>query len=146
MEWFLYLLPLLLQLTTANIYYIQSTNYNLSDSVNYTLQSYINHTRNSYEVHHYYIGGYYSNHELFLLPGKYFLKTDFIIQNAHNFAIRVHGHNSKIYCDKPFLGITFIRVKSVMLNNVKIINCDKSYVLQSDSKAATNSTSAVAIL
>ena len=140
MEWFLCLLPLLLQSTTANVYYIQPTNYNLSDSANYTLQGYINHTRN---VHHLYIGGYYSNHELFLLPGKHFLKTDFIIQNAHNFAI--HGNNSNIYCEKPFLGFAFISVKNVMLNNIKIINCGKSYILQSDSKAATNFTSASAV-
>ena len=55
----------------------------------------------------------------------------------------VHGNNSKIYCEKPFLGIAFINVTHVMLNNVEIINCGKSYILQSDSKATTNSTSAL---
>ena len=140
MEWCLCLLPLLLQLTTANVYYIHPTNYNHSDIYHNTLQGYINHTRSPYRVYDYY-RGYYSDSELLLLPGKHLLQTDFIIQNAHDFAI--HGNNSKIYCEKPFLGIAFINVTHVMLNNIEIINCGKSYILQSDSKATTNSTSAL---
>ena len=135
MEWFWCLLPLLLQLTTANVYYIQPTNYNRS--THNTLQGYINNTRNSYGIDYY----HYSNSELILLPGKHFLQTDFIIQNAHNFAI--HGNNSKIYCEKPFLGIAFINVTNVVLNNIKIINCRKSYILRRDSQVTTNGTSAV---
>ena len=134
MECFWCLLPLLLQLTTANIYYIQPTNYNLSTQN--TLQGYINDTRNS--VHNY---NYCSNNELILLPGKHFLQTDFIIQNACNFAM--HGNNSKIYCGKPFLGISLINVTNVVLSNVDIINCGKSYILRSDSKVAANGTAAV---
>ena len=137
MECFWCLLPLLLQLTTANVYiYIQPTKYNLSTQN--TLQGYINDTRSSYGVRYY---NYYSNSELVLLPGKHFLQTDFIIQNAHDFAI--HGNNSKIYCEKAYLGITFINVTNVVLNNVEIINCGKSYILRSDSKVAANDTSAV---
>ena len=137
MEWFLCLLPLLFQLTTGSIYYIRPTNYNFSAVYQNTLQGYINDTRNPYGVHYY----LYSNSELILLPGKHFLQTDFIIQNAHNFAM--HGNNSKIYCEKPFLGIAFINVRNVVLNNVEIINCGKSYILRSDSKVAANGTAAV---
>ena len=136
MEWFWCLLPLLLQSTTAKVYHIQPTNYNLSTQN--TLQNYINNSRNSHRVHYY---NYYSNSELILLPGKHFLQTDFLIQNARNFAM--HGNNSKVYCEKPFLGIAFINVTNVVLSNVEIINCSKNYILRRNSKVATNGTSAV---
>ena len=138
MEWFFCLLILaasLLQIKTKSVY-IQPTNHNLSDIAHYTLQGYINDTRR-----HNFYQGFYNDRELLLLPGEHIIKTDFIIQNIYNFAIL--GNDSKIYCDKPFLGIVFINVTHVMLKNVEITNCGRKYILGSDSKTATNTTSAV---
>ena len=140
MEWFFCLLILaasLLQVKTKSVYYIQPTNHNLSDSAHYTLQGYINHTR----MHNFYHKGLYNGRKLLLLPGRHIIKTDFIIQNIYNFDIL--GNDSKIYCDKPFLGIAFINVTRVMLKNVEIINCGKKCILGSNSKTATNTTGAV---
>ena len=125
------------QLITGSIYYIRPTNYNFLAVYQNTLQGYINDTRNPYGVHYY----HYSNNELILSPGKHFLQTDFIIQNARNFAM--HGNNSKIYCENSFLGIALINVTNVVLSNVEIINCGKSYILRRNNKVATNGTSAV---
>ena len=141
MEWFFCLLLLtasLLQAKTEAVYHIQPTNHNHSDIDHYTLQGYIlNHTRK----HNFFDKGLYNNNnELLLLPGEHIIKTDFIIQNAYNFAIL--GIDSKIYCDKPFLGIAFINVTRVMLKNVEIINCGKGSILGSN-VAARTITSAV---
>ena len=140
MEWFFCLLILvasLLQAKTKNVYYIQPTNHNLSDTAHYTLQGYINYIKK----HNSYGKGLYNKSELLLLPGKHVIKTDFIIQNIYDFAIL--GNNSKIYCERSFLGIAFINVTRVLLKNVEIINCGKIYILKSDSREATNCTTAI---
>ena len=140
MEWFFCLLILaasLLQVKTINVYYIQPTSHNLSGTPHYTLQGYINHTRE----HSSYDEGLYNNSELLLLPGEHVLKTDFIIQNVYDFAML--GNNSKIHCERPFLGMAFINVTRIMLKDIEIINCGKKYILESDKKVATNGTSAV---
>ena len=143
MEWLLVsvllLLATLLHVKAVHIY-IYSTNDNISDTHHFTLQDYINNTGRRHHPFPY--NRNYNNTRLLLQPGEHFLQTDFIIQNAHNFTIQ--GNNSKIYCNKSFLGITFINVSCITLNNTEIINCGKGYVLQSNSKAeATNMSSAV---
>ena len=140
MEWFfcwLTLVASLLEANTMNTYYIQPVNHRLSDVTQHTLQGYINRSKtyNSYST------GHYSNCKLLLLPGKHVLQTDLIIQNAYHFAI--HGNNSKIYCEKPFLGIAFINVAHVMLKNIEIINCSRSSILQRNTKETTNCNTAV---
>ena len=111
---------------------ILPTNHNFSDSTHYTLQDYINHTKmyNSYSIG--LIGGY-NDSKLLLLPGEHILQTDIIVQNAYNFIMQ--GNNSKIHCYKSFLGISFINVTNVTLNNIKITNCGKNHIIQqSDNK------------
>ena len=128
----------MLQAKAVDIY-IHSTNYNFSDIHHYNLQDYINSTGRWY---HSVMYKRTHNTRLLLQPGEHFLQTDFIIQNVHDFTIQ--GNNSKIYCNGSFLGITFINVSGITLNNTEIINCGKSYVLQSSSKAeAMNTISAV---
>ena len=143
MEWFLVSVLLsvttLLQVKAADVY-IYSADENVSDTHHFTLQDYINNTGRQHHPFPY--NRNYNNTRLLLQPGEHFLQTDFIIQNAHNFTIQ--GNNSKIYCNRSFLGIAFINVSSITLNNTEIINCGKGYVLQSNSKAeATNMSSAV---
>ena len=143
MEWFLVcvllLVGTLLQVKAVDVY-IYSTNDNVSDTHHFTLQGYINNTGRRHHPFPYKRN--YNNNRLLLQPGEHFLQTNFIIQNAHDFSIQ--GNSSKIYCNKSFIGITFINVSSITLNNTEIINCGKSYVLQSNSKAvATNTSSAV---
>ena len=130
---------MVLQVKTADIY-IYSNNYNISDIHHLTLQDYANNTGR--QQHHFSYKRNYNNNTILLQPGEHFLQTDFIIQNIHDFTIQ--GNNSKIYCNGTFLGITFINVSGITLNNTEIINCGKSYVLQSSSKAeAMNTSSAV---
>ena len=94
----------LIQATNARVYYIHPTNHSFSDFSHYTLQGYINRTR---------MYGYnkddHSNSKLFLLPGKHFLLTDFVVKNTYNFFI--HGNNSIICCKEQFIGIAFIEVQ-----------------------------------
>ena len=128
----------MLQAKAVDIY-IHSTNYNFSDIHHYNLQDYINNTG---RWHHSVMYKRIYNTRLLLQPGEHFLQTDFIIQNVHDFTIQ--GNNSKIYCNGSFLGITFINVSGIAMLNTEIINCGKSYVLQSSSKAeAMNTSSAV---
>ena len=137
MEWFFFSMILVVSLlqTNTEVYHIQPTNHNLSGfRIHYTLQEYINRTR----INFYGMIDHYSNKKFFLLPGKHFLETDFIIQNANNFAM--HGNNSIIYCKKPFLRIIFTKVRYIILNNIEIINCGAAHV---SIKAATKSVSAV---
>ena len=131
----LLLAAILVQIKAVDIY-IKSANGNVTDIDHLTLQDYINGTRQ-----HTIYGRNYNNTRLLLLPGKHFLHTDFIIQNAHDFT--VHGNNSKIYCNNSFLGIAFMNVMDITLNDIEIINCGKSYILQSDSEEGTNSSGAV---
>ena len=107
--------------TNTKVYYIHPTNHNLSDFSHYTLQGYINRTR----MYSFYSKDDHSNSKLFLLPGKHFLLTDFVVKNAYNFSI--HGNNSIIYCKEQFIGIFVIDVRHVMLNNIEIINCGATY-------------------
>ena len=56
----------------------------------------------------------------------------------------MQGNNSKIHCDKSFLGISFINVTSVILNNIEITNCGKNHIIQiSDSKKILNCFTAI---
>ena len=140
MEWIYHLLIVmsvasLLQAATVNIL---PTNHSLSDSAHYTLQGYINHKKmnNSYNTR------VYNNSELLLLPGVHILQTDFIVQNVYNFIM--HGNNSKIHCDKAFLGISFISVASVILKNIEITNCGKNHIIQlSDNREVLNCFTAI---
>ena len=143
MEWFLVsvllLVATMLQGKAVDIY-IYSTKDNISGIHYFTLQDYMYDTERLHQPFPY--KGNYSNTRLLLQPGKHFLQTDFIIQNTHDFTVQ--GNDSKIYCNKSFLVITFINVSGITLNNTEIINCGKSYVLQSSSKAeAMNTSSAV---
>ena len=104
--------------------HILPTSHNISGSTNYTLQGYINHIK---MYNSYYTGGY-NNSNLLLLPGEHILQTDFIVQNAYNFIMQ--GNNSKIHCDKSFLGISFINVTSVILSSIEITNCGKNHIIQ----------------
>ena len=136
MEWFfcsMILVASLLQAIATNtkVYCIHPTNHNLCDFTDYTLQGYINHTKMQ-SLHN------YSKSKLFLPSGKHFLQTHFVVKNASNFSI--HGNNSIIYCEKPFIGIVFIEVRHVMLNNIEIINCGATYI---NKKAGTQDNSAV---
>ena len=129
MEWFIFMLcfTLTASLLQTKTISIVPTNRGHSDAsiTRYTLQGYINRSRmyNSYNM------GGYNNSKLLLLPGKHVLQTDFIIQNAYNFAI--YGNHSEIYCDKSYLGIAFTKVTNVALIGTEITNCGKSYVLLS---------------
>ena len=139
MEWFfcsMILVASLLQAiaTNTNVYHIHPTNHNLSEFIGYTLQSYINHTK----MHSFYNKDDHSNSKLFLLPGKHFLQTHFVVKNAYNFSI--HGNNSIIYCKEQIIGIVFFEVRGVMLNNIEIINCGATYI---NKKAGTQDNSAV---
>ena len=114
MEWFLVgvllLVATLLQVKAVDVY-IYSSNDNTSDTHHFTLQDYISNTGRRYGLFPY--NRNYNNARLLLQLGDHFLQTDFIIQNAHNFSIQ--GNSSKIYCDKSFIGITFINVSSITL-------------------------------
>ena len=141
MEWFCSMIlaaSLLQAIATNTKVYIHPANHNFSDFIGYTLQGYINHTR----MYSFYNKNNYNNSKLFLLPGKHFLQTHFVVKNASNFSI--HGNNSIIYCKEQFIGIVFFEVQHVILNNIEIINCGATYDYI-NKKASTQDNSAVYI-
>ena len=69
----------------------------------------------------------------FLAPGCYYLKKDFIVQNVSN--ISIIGNLSTIKCTNLSVGIAIINVTNVVVQNLIVWKCGKTY---SESLGSTN--------
>ena len=66
-----------------------------------------------------------SSTKLFLAPGWYYLKTDFMIQGVSNIAII--GNRSTIQCANSSVGIAIINVTNIVMLNLEISKCSKNH-------------------
>ena len=58
------------------------------------------------------------------MPGSHHLQDSMVISNVKNFLIK--GEDSKITCNEN-VGIAFINVTILNLNNISFINCSRNY-------------------
>ena len=109
---------LLQTVSTAVDYIIPEYSSQVVDSA-FTLQHYLDNPENVT-----------SHTILYFLPGRCYLKRNFVVQNVSNFTIR--GNRSILICNSSSLGITVSNVKSLMINNIEIKQCGKAYDVQVD--------------
>lgn len=88
-----------------------------------------------------------SNTELLFITTFYGLEEDFVLQNVTN--ISLLGNHSTIKCTNPSFGITIKNVTNIVVQNLEIVNCNRSYSIATfikDNKPNLDCSAAVHIL
>ena len=103
-------------MVTSTTYYVIPDHHpfhNYTKSNTFTLQHYLNNA-SKYFV---------SYNQLHFLPGQYYINTDLVFKDIHNFTLTSHGINhSLITCTSP-ASILVINVDSFTMQNITLIDC-----------------------
>ena len=102
-------LSLLLLGTNSNVYYVTPDDEHIVDKTIHSLKYYLMNTTKYFVSHS----------QLHFLSGQHYLQSDFRLQNVKNFTI--NGNKSIITCKNLSVGIIFINVSNVTLQNIKLL-------------------------
>jgi len=106
-------LTLLLIRANSNVYYVTPDDEHSVGKNIHSLKYYLMNTTKYFVSHS----------QLHFLSGQHYLQSDFRLQNVEN--ITINGNKSIISCRNMSVGIIFINVSNITLQNIKLLHCGK---------------------